>query len=308
MKKSNSCIVRDLKKLSYMIDVVPKAEMRAYTSFRIGGKCIALVNISSVEEVIKVTRYLTQEHIPYFVLGRGTNVLAPENYDGVIIRFAEKFAKIKTVYETDKNAYVQIESGANVNDLVKYCKEHKLRGVVDAVGLPGSVAGAVVMNACCYDYSTQNLVTGVLALVDGKITQFGNKECLFDNKDSVFKHNGAIILRVEMKLTKDEGYDYDARMMYIASLRSRQPKGHSAGCVFKNNNNVSSGKILDEACVKGMRVGGAVVSNLHANFIINDMGATSSDVIELMHKMKEKVDVDLQPEIVLMPPLQFDNI
>ena len=171
-----------------------------------------------------------------------------------------------------------------------------------AFGLPGTVAGAVVMNASCFDFVTADVVTSVLALVNGKITELKNADCDFGYRTSRFRREDIIILRVEFTLKKGQSGIIQEKMSEVMSCRRKnQPSLPSAGSVFKNLSDKKVAKLIDDAGFKGYTIGGAKVSEVHANFIVNNGNATADDVRTIIcdiSKHFSEENVQLENEII----------
>ncbi len=298
---SDYCYVfRKLKKCLPKGAVKKNEPMANHTSFKIGGKAKIFAQLASLEQIILALEIVKRKKVKFFVMGKGTNLLfSDKGYDGVVLKISEDFNHIY-----HKNNIIVCESGISINGLCAYACEHGISGLEHAIGIPGSVGGAVYMNARAFDYETANCVTSVLALIDGKITLLNNKDCNFSYKHSVFmEHKNAIILQVEFTLAK--GNKEDIQMQYLQTMATRkekQPLNYpSAGCMFKQHEQINVSKAIDDDGFKGYTVGGAQVSTKHANFIVNIGGATSSDVLQIVQVIKQhfknKYSIDLECEV-----------
>lgn len=262
--------------------VLKNKSLKNYTSFKIGGKAKYIVEPSSFTELIELINYLNKQKIKHFVLGNGTNVLASDNgFNGVIIS-TKGLNTIRMFSDV-----VQVFAGANLNTVCKFYLDNNMGGFESAFGIPGTVGGAVKMNASAYDFETSKMVLGVFALTNGKVEYYNNLQCEFSYRNSVFKNS--VILMVEFK-KGNTGCD-KCKMNYVMQTRkSLQPLNlPSAGSVFKREQGVAVSKIIDELGLKGLTVGGAKVSEKHAGFIVNFNNATAKDVKELIKIIKAEV-------------------
>ena len=270
-----------LKKIVKNGKVLKNEPLKNHTSFRIGGKAKFVVMPSSFEELINLLMYLNKKNVKYYVLGNGTNVLASDNgFKGVVIKLT-LLNQIR-LYKT----YLQVFCGASLSAVCLFLRQHDLGGFEDAFGIPGTIGGAVKMNASAYNFETGKLVLGVLAIVDGTVKYLNHDECGFGYRKSMFKN--AIILSVDFAITK--GCNAKRMEEVIALRKTFQPLNlPSAGSVFKRADGVPVSKMLDELGFKGKSVGGAKVSEKHAGFIVNFNNATEHDVKKLIAEIKAEV-------------------
>lgn len=292
-------IKKSLKEI-YKDNLLIDEPLSKHTSFKIGGKAKFLVKPKKLEEIIKTYLLLTESHVPFYVLGNGTNVLASDNgFNGVIIKL-DNYAGIENV-----EGIIHVLSGTSLSKVVNYVNELGLQGMEDGYGIPGTIGGAVIMNASAYNYETSHFVLGVLAIIDGKITYLKNEELQFSYRNSIFKnYKDAIILRVDLKFDKvADSEELKKRSAEIMQMRiNNQPLNYpSAGSVFKRINGVIVSKLIDEAGLKGYTVNDAQVSTKHAGFIVNLNKATCNDVISVIKHVKqvifEKHGLQLEEEI-----------
>lgn len=285
-----------LKRIVKNGKVLKNESLKKHTSFKIGGKAKFFVEPADIAELIDLMEYLNAKNINHYVLGNGTNVLVCDaGFNGVIV-------STKQLNSVRLNSdYVQAFCGATLNEVCKFYSEHNMAGFEDAFGIPGSVGGAVRMNASAYQFEMGKMVAGVFALVNGKISYFTNEECKFKYRNSAF--NNAIIISVDLiKTTTPCNHE---RMHYILNLRKTfQPLNMpSAGSVFKRNLGEPVSKIIDDLGFKGFNVGGAKVSEKHAGFIVNCNNATAQDVKNLIEIIKK--EVYLKHKIVLEEEIKF---
>lgn len=272
--------------------------MKNHTSFRIGGKASVILYPSEMTDLIESINYLTKHKIKYYVFGLGTNLLVTDNnLDYVLIKLGSNFNHIFV-----ENNTVIAYSGASINSICMMAYNNELSGLEDAFGIPGTIGGAVLMNASAYNYVTSNVVSNVVALVNGKLKVFDKFK--FDYRYSMFQDmENCTILQVELKLSKgNKSQIYKQMQDTMERRKSTQPLDKpSAGSVFKRCNNLIVSESIDKLGLKGLSVGGAMVSTKHAGFIVNTGNATSNDVKQLISKIKQKFkkqyNVNLTEEI-----------
>lgn len=290
-----------LKRFLRFSSVKLNYSLKKLTSFKIGGKVDILVQPTNFEDIFKCYKLLSRKNIPFLILGNGTNILASsKGFRGVIIKFSNNFSNIYKMGNC-----LRVESGASLNKVIAFAKDNNLAGMEEGFGIPGTVGGAVYMNASSFNYSTQNVVNSVLAIINNKVTLFNNNECEFSYRNSIFqKLENAIILLVEFKLNKTtNNKEIQKKMLNVMQLRKeKQPLGEfNAGSIFKQIPDINISKLIDNENFKGLSIGGAKVSEKHANFIVNFNNASSKDVSKLISKIKEEIrdkhSIELQTEI-----------
>ncbi|MGI6205454.1 MAG: UDP-N-acetylmuramate dehydrogenase [Anaerovoracaceae bacterium] len=276
------------------------APMKEYTTFHVGGPADVLVEPSGAESLVTITSALRENDIPFYVLGNGSNVLVKDGgFRGVIVHIGRSMSNISVSADT-----VEAEAGALLSTAAKEAASHSLTGMEFASGIPGSVGGAVYMNAGAYGGEMKQIVDEVKAVTsDGNIIVCKGSECDFGYRHSVFEDNGSVILSVKIKLEKGDKKDIDAYMRDLADRRrSKQPLNlPSAGSTFKRPEGHYAGQLIDEAGMRGASLGGAQVSPKHAGFVVNNGGATADDILQLIKivqmRVKEISGVDLETEV-----------
>lgn len=280
--------------------IVRDAPMADYTTFRAGGRADILLMPADEGELEAALSMLREEQARYFVLGNGSNVLVKDGgYRGVIIHIGKTMAEIHADGER-----IEAQAGALLSAVASKAADHALTGMEFASGIPGSVGGAVFMNAGAYDGEMKMIVERVRALMqDGTIRDFSGDELEYSYRHSVFMDNGAVILSAVMKLEQGDPAAIREKMRDLNERRSsRQPLDKaSAGSTFKRPEGYFAGKLIDDAGCRGLSVGAAQVSPKHAGFVVNNGGATASEILDLIAlvrmKVKEDFGVDLQPEV-----------
>ncbi len=269
------------------------------TSFRTGGTASFCLSPKSIEAFCEILRVLCEHKIPYLLLGHGTNVLAPdEGYEGVLLLTDE----LKTLTVTG-NA-LTAEAGVMMNNAALAAAKASLSGLEFAFGIPGSVGGALAMNAGAYEHEIGELPLSIVACDQtGKLLTLSAEDCLFGYRESIFQKEKLIALSCEITLQTDDSARIRERMDdYLSRRKKSQPLEYpSAGSFFRRPPGHFAGRLIQDAALKGARVGGAQVSEKHAGFLINFDCATSNDVKALAKQVQDEVfkrfGVHLQREV-----------
>lgn len=284
------------------LGIVTNVDITKMTSFKIGCICKYFVEITSVSHLKKIMKYCKHNNIKYFVLGNGTNVLIGNKfYDGIVIKFGNKFANFKI-----KKNIIECESGLNMFALNRLACNNGLSGLEFSYGIPGTIGGGVVTNIGAFGGELKDVLKTITVLENGKIKTYKVDECGFGYRDSIFLTNKAIILKVTINLKFSDKASISSKMeQNITKRHAMQPyASYSAGSVFKRKPNVVVSKWIDEAGLKGKRIGDACVSNIHAGFIVNDGKATCQDVINLIEYINnlfyQEFNENLELEIKLI--------
>lgn len=270
--------------------------MSKHTSFEIGGPASILVVPSSIEELIEVLKAVNDTK--YTIMGNGTNLLVcDDGFDGVVIKISGVLDEI-----TSDGEYITAGAGALLSKVGAFAKAKSLTGFEFASGIPGTVGGAVFMNAGAYDGEMKDIVVSS-TYVDtsgnvGEITEHN-----FGYRTSVYKNSDKYVISAKFKLKHGDVSDISAKMVDLAHRRaSKQPlELPSAGSVFKRPEGYYAGALIEQAGLKGKSIGGASVSTKHTGFIVNTGGATCQDVLNLIDEIKktvyEKFGVMLEQEV-----------
>ena len=278
--------------------------LSALTTFKIGGCCAALVTLPDEAAAKTVFSYLRAEQIPYFLIGRGSNLLAPdEGFDGVIVKLGGALAdEIRC-----DDGIVTCGAGVTLQKLCQFALDHCLTGLEFAYGIPGSVGGAVYMNAGAYDGEFSQILLSVTLLDDaGEIRTVPADELGLSYRHSILMEKKWTVLTVSVMLEEGSRDEIRAKMQdLIGRRKSKQPlEFPSAGSTFKRPAGSFASKLIDECGLKGYTVGGAQVSEKHAGFVINRGGATFADVMAVCQHVQETVKaqtgfvLELEPEII----------
>lgn len=274
-----------------------------HSTIFLGGSADRGVFPSSATELLKTIDFARICGVKCVVVGAGSNTLFSDSgFRGAVI-FTDRLNEIYVERTTRSEVFVRAMCGASLSMLNAFCLKERLTGLEFLSGIPGSVGGAVIMNAGCFEADIAKRVTSVYAETGGKIREFTNAECGFYYRGSKLKQNGDIVISA---LFRAKTADFDMikqRLWQYRERRLNQPKGKSLGSIFKNGD-IPSAKLIDDCGLKGLRVGGAFVSTTHANFIINDGTASATDVAELIKYIKTivkaRTGVTLKEEIVYL--------
>lgn len=290
-------MIEKIKKLK-IGKIIENPIMKKYTTYKVGGEALAIVYPDDVNSLIKLLKYLNENNIKYKVLGNGSNVIfKDELYDGIIINLSklDKFEVNDTV--------ITVGAGYNLTKLSLKVARLGLTGLEFASGIPGTVGGAVYMNAGAYKSDMGYVVSEVKVLTpELEIKTIYNRDMNFHYRTSFLKQNSGYIC-LEAKIVLKKG-NKDEILALLEDRKQRrlmsQPLEYpSAGSVFRNPNNDFAGRLIEEIGYKGKNVGGAYVSEKHANFIVNKDNATANDIKTLINEIKEKVKEKYDIELIL---------
>ena len=290
-------LYKELEALAEVEENIPLSKM---TTLRIGGVARYVVYPENTLSLQGVMNKLNQNHIPYKVIGKGSNLLcSDEPYDGVIIRLDRHLCNAYF-----DNEHLVAEAGCSIIALSYEAMKNELSGLEFASGIPGTVGGVTFMNAGAYKSSMADVIDSVSVYHDGKIEWIQNADCGFSYRTSIFqKHPDWIILAVKMALQKGDQKEIRELMDSRRERRmNSQPLDkHSAGSIFRNPEEIPAWKLIEGAGFRGKRIGDAVVSEKHVNFIVNENHASAKDFITLVtdvqKAVKDKYDIDLYMEV-----------
>ncbi len=298
-------ITESLQKIVKKTNIYKKEPMSKHTSFKIGGMADYFVKIESEEELKNVLNLAKVENIPYFIVGNGTNLLVKEGgIRGIVLKIEQNNYTIK---EHENFAYITAQSGISLANLAFVAMEKGLTGLENLSGIPGTLGGAVKMNAGAYGTEMKDIVVCSKCMnQNGQILELDLEEHQFEYRKSVFEKNELILLETTLRLQYGEKVKIKEKMEECKKARvQHQPlEFPNAGSTFKRNPNVPTAKLIEEAGLKGYRIGDAEVSTKHAGFIVNRGTATAKDVLALVEqiqtKVKEKFEQDIELEIIVI--------
>lgn len=264
--------------------------MSKHTSFKIGGKVDFYVQASSIDEIRKIQKYANKNSIPLYIIGNGSNLLvSDEGVRGIVLKVdIQKLEK----EEKENKVILTVGAGVKMMALAQKLAVDGLTGFEELSGIPGSIGGAIRMNAGAYGKEIKDIVISTKCMNEqGKIVEFTNEEQKFSYRSSLFAKEKYIILETKISLGKGITEQIKAKMdEYLKQRKEKQPIEYpSAGSTFKRGDGFITAKIIDECGLKGYSIGGAQISNKHAGFIINTGEATAQDVQNLIKYVKKQV-------------------
>ena len=276
-------------------------DMKEFTSFKAGGKAREMVILESAAELAEILQEIHKQKKRYIVLGNGSNTLIKDaGFDGTVVKLGETFNKVSV--EGDR---LICGTGALMSVVAKTALSADLAGFEFASGIPGSIGGAIFMNAGAYGGEMKDIVESVtLVKNDGsEVLTVDAADMDLSYRHSILEETGDVAVTVTLKLKKGNHDEIAAQMAELTKRRNeKQPVQYpSAGSFFKRPEGYFAGKLIQDAGLKGTTIGGAQVSELHSGFIINRGGATATDIIDLMHLVQntvyDKFGVRLEPEV-----------
>ncbi|MDE7401659.1 MAG: UDP-N-acetylmuramate dehydrogenase, partial [Clostridia bacterium] len=264
--------------------------------YGLGGNALRAYYPKTPWQAKKVYDYLKNCGTRFDIVGCGSNLLvADSGTDGEVISTRD----LRGIIRISEDKLLCL-AGTRISELLAYCKKRNLGGLEYLYGIPATVGGAAYMNAGVSGFAIGDNVVDV-CVYDGKVAHFSRETCNFGYRRSTMRDINALILSIIVKVDESSVQEIDDRLTFFKNRRSHLPKGKSCGCVFKNPEGYSAGYLIDNAGLKGYRVGGAHVSDVHADFILNE-GATASEVKTLINLVKsrvlEKFGIELQEEVV----------
>lgn len=288
-----------IEKLKSKFECIENASLLNYNTYRLDTKCKLLVFPRDIFEFQEIMYILNGSK--YFILGNGSNIILPDYYDGVVIKL--KYFNNYNIFDE----YIEVDSGVMINKLSMELSKLGYKGFEWASGIPGTIGGCIYNNAGCYGSEISDNLIDVTVFCDNKIYCLRKDELSFSYRNSTFKMNNKfVILKAKFKFEKGDPEE----LLDLIKVRTNkriesQPLEYpSCGSVFRNPEGLIAGKLIDEANLKGKCVGGAMVSNKHANFIINNGNATPEDIIKLINEIKDtikknyNIDLALEQEII----------
>lgn len=278
--------------------------MKNVTSFHIGGSADFFVRPTSVNEILEILKIAKDYSYPVFVMGNGSNLLVSDKgIRAIVIQLTDNFNKLTKIDDYT----VEVDAGMSMTSLSKYFLENSLEGFEFACGIPGTLGGAVTMNAGAYDSMMSNVVTEVIALdKDMNLKKISNENMKFSYRNSIISKDNMVVLTVRIRLLKGIYDDIKAKMDdYTYRRTSKQPlSAYSAGSTFKRPEGHFAGKLIQDSGLKGIVMKNAAVSSIHSGFIINTGNATCEEVIDLITFVKQvvsnKFNVMLEEEVKII--------
>lgn len=274
--------------------------MKKHTTFRIGGPADYYLCPHSTEELQKILQICRENKLEFFILGNGSNLLVSDKgYRGAVIQLWKNFSDI----ETEDNT-ITVKAGALLSKVAAEALEESLTGMEFASGIPGTMGGAVMMNAGAYGGEMKDIIKEVTVLTrEGELLTLSKEEMNFGYRTSVVKEKGYVVISAELQLRKGDREEIRKVMDELKERRvTKQPLDMpSAGSTFKRPEGYFAGKLIMDAGLRGFSVGGAQISEKHCGFVVNKGDATAADVLgligEVQKRVQEKFGVALEPEV-----------
>ena len=277
--------------------------MKNYTTFKIGGLADIMVKPENKEQLSTILQVCAKEKVPYYILGNGSNLLVSDaGYRGVIIQLYNQLAE-----NTVEDNRITAQSGALLARIAAKALENELTGFEFAHGIPGTLGGAVVMNAGAYGGEMKHVIASCEVMTpEGEILKLSNEELELGYRTSVIQKKVYFVLEASFILEAGDKEKIQELMKdYAGRRRDKQPLDKpSAGSTFKRPEGYFAGKLIMDSGLRGFQVGGAMISDKHCGFVVNTGEATCEDVIHLIQEVKrivkEKFDVELEPEVKML--------
>lgn len=277
--------------------------LSSYTTFKIGGKADFFAEPEDAAQISGLIKLCKEHDIPFFILGNGSNLLvSDQGYRGLVIHILSRMSQI----DVEENQ-VRAQAGAQLIKVAYEAKKHSLTGLEFASGIPGTIGGAVYMNAGAYGGEMKQVVTWVKAMdYDGNLYEINGEDMRFAYRHSIIEEKHLIVLEAVFTLRKGQIACIDQEMQRLSKARrSKQPLEYpSAGSTFKRPEGYFAGKLIMDAGLRGAAIGGAQVSEKHCGFVINKGNATAQDVMRLISHVQKEVyrqfGVMLETEVKLL--------
>lgn len=278
--------------------------LKNHTTFKIGGNCIALIEPREVSDIVETIKICRENSIKFFVIGNGSNLLVPdEGYNGVIIKLKGEFSTIQVEGE-----YLIVNSGAKLSEVYTVAYENSLTGFEFASGIPGTIGGAIYMNAGAYGGEMKDIVESVqvLDLDNFELRELKNEELEFSYRKSIIQRKNYIVTTIKLKLQKGNKEEINAVYEDLRERRnSKQPLNFgSAGSTFKRPEGHFASKLIEDAGLKGYHINDAWVSEKHSGFVVNKGNASYKEVMDIIEYVQkvvfEKFGVKLETEVRIL--------
>ena len=299
----NEGIINAIEQIVSASNVLENEPMSRHTTFRTGGPASLFIRPENKEQLVEVMALIKKLGTEFFVLGNGSNLLVSDKgFDGVVI----SLSKMNDIHlEGDKDIYA--EAGAMNSQIAAFARDNGLKNFEFAAGIPGTIGGAMIMNAGAYGGEMKLVTRSVTVLSpEGEIMVLDNASMEFGYRSSAIKGRGYIVISVLLSLEKGDKETITQNMQELAAKRrEKQPlEFPSAGSTFKRPEGYFAGKLIEDAGLRGFSVGDAAVSEKHCGFVINKGNATSAEIYELICEVKKRVyensGVTLEPEVIML--------
>ena len=281
-------------------NILYNEDMKKHTTFKIGGPAECFIKIKTKEQLKEILVFAKENKIQITILGNGSNVLVLDGgIKGITLTIQIEYLDIK---QNNEKYQVYIGGGYKLAKLAQYLLKNGISGFEELSGIPGTIGGAVSMNAGAHGKEMKDIVQKIKCVdINGNEKEFLNEEAEFGYRKSIFKGNSYIVTEVELNLQKGNKIEIKEKMDEYAKYRKeKQPIEYpSAGSTFKRGKDYITAKLIDEAGLKGYSIGGAVVSTKHSGFVINKGNATAKDVLDLVKYIKDTIEEKFDKKIEL---------
>ena len=292
LENSNLTIPKD--------NILYNEDMKKHTTFKIGGPAECFIKIKTKEELKEILNIAKENKIPVTILGNGSNILVLDGgIEGITLTIKIEYIDIKQNGEKYK---IYVGGGYKLSKLAQICLKNEISGFEELSGIPGTIGGAVSMNAGAHGKEMKDIVEKIKCVdINGNEKEFSNEEANFEYRKSIFKGNSYIVTEVVLNLEKGKYEEIKAKMGEYAQYRkTKQPIEYpSAGSTFKRGKDYITAKLIDDAGLKGYSIGDAVVSTKHSGFVINKGNASAKDVLDLVKYIKETIEEKFNKQIEL---------
>ena len=276
--------------------------MSKYTSFKVGGPAECLIKIETLEELKQILEIAQNNNIKTTIIGNGSNILVKDKgIKGIVLKIEIK------KFELSKENELIVGSGNKLGEIAQKLAKEEITGFEFASGIPGTIGGAIRMNAGAHGSEMKDVVKTITYInKNGKINTIENSQAEFEYRKSIFSRNDFIIIEAKMQFSKGNKEEIQAKMQeYLTYRKEKQPIEYpSAGSTFKRGKDFITAKLIDECGLKGYKIGGAQISEKHAGFIINTGNATAEDILRLIEYTKKQVydkfGKEIEPEIEII--------
>ena len=292
LENSNLTIPKD--------NILYNEDMKKHTTFKIGGPAECFIKIKTKEELKEILNIAKENKIPVTILGNGSNILVLDGgIEGITLIIQIEYIDIKPNGEKYK---IYVGGGYKLSKLAQICLKNEISGFEELSGIPGTIGGAVSMNAGAHGKEMKDIVEKIKCVdINGNEKEFSNEEANFEYRKSIFKGNSYIVTEVVLNLEKGKYEEIKAKMSEYAQYRkTKQPIEYpSAGSTFKRGKDYITAKLIDDAGLKGYSIGDAVVSTKHSGFVINKGNASAKDVLDLVKYIKDTIEEKFNKQIEL---------
>lgn len=292
LENSNLTIPKD--------NILYNEDMKKHTTFKIGGPAECFIKIKTKEELKEILNIAKENKIPVTILGNGSNILVLDGgIKGITLTIQIEYIDIKQNGEKYK---INVGGGYKLSKLAQICIKNEISGFEELSGIPGTIGGAVSMNAGAHGKEMKDIVEKIKCVdINGNEKEFSNEEANFEYRKSIFKGNSYIVTEVVLNLEKGKHDEIKAKMdEYSQYRKTKQPiEFPSAGSTFKRGKDYITAKLIDDAGLKGYSIGDAVVSTKHSGFVINKGNASAKDVLDLVKYIKDTIEEKFNKQIEL---------